>query len=586
MGEKSNVFCIVDNTKNLARRHCGGTYIFDDDCCAWLSAKGHTCEYSYLSGPDGSLRRIFFIKSMGLYCREVKEQKKRSYIPLEPQPADNSLIHLTRHTMTLKAAPSYRRRITVMTSGSDRCGKLAVVEYLGTHVVGAPHGNTKSPATTAPYIRTPAATMEAVVNTAHLPPKVAYNKLTAQLDIQSAPRDAEVLRNKRKNERRQQRREEGIEHCENFADEWLAVYTKMQTDGIVRFLGAEANRVPSVILYSDDQMRDLKSFCFNRRQGSVLSFDKTFNLGNIYVTPSVYRHKSLIRRRDAEQRNPIFIGPVFIHGHSDITTYSVFFGHLAARLMDCEQSELLLGSDDELAMRKCMANFFPRAATIVCSRHLKQNVTRKLETLLGSKTDLRRTLFNCVCGDAGLMSCKDIVAFDEQLKKMRANELLLGPTEFREYCERRLIPILRANVSVGMNSWTNNNCESINGQLKQYVQWRPQQLPALIDTLKELIEAQQREADKAMVGRGEFQLVPELSKHRLTVDVWANMSEQQKNKLRKACFRLPTDVPTCMSTDGTFTVPLTPGGGKKPNQVKRRRNAKTVSLSKRLKTYD
>ena len=36
-------------------------------------------------------------------------------------------------------------------------------------------------------------------------------------------------------------------------------------------------------------MTDIKSFCFDRINGSVLSFDKTYNLGNMYVTVGVYR---------------------------------------------------------------------------------------------------------------------------------------------------------------------------------------------------------------------------------------------------------------------------------------------------------
>ena len=50
--------------------------------------------------------------------------------------------------------------------------------------------------------------------------------------------------------------------------------------------------------------------------------------------------------------NPIFIGPIFLHGHSDFETYSQFFGHLSAKLVDSDAHKLTLGSDEELAMRK------------------------------------------------------------------------------------------------------------------------------------------------------------------------------------------------------------------------------------------
>jgi len=105
----------------------------------------------------------------------------------------------------------------------------------------------------------------------------------------------------------------------------------------------------------------------------------------MFVTPSVYKYSALIRRRTNDC--PIFIGLLFIHGHSDVDTYGQFFGHLSLKLIDCNSQQLTLGSDDELAVRKC---FFPRASTVACSRHLKENVGHKLDELLGSSSDVRK----------------------------------------------------------------------------------------------------------------------------------------------------------------------------------------------------
>ena len=84
--------------------------------------------------------------------------------------------------------------------------------------------------------------------------------------------------------------------------------------------------VPSIIIYSDRQMHDMKSFCFRVPKAtyrSVLGFDKTYNLGAIYVTPSIYKNPALIRCRTGDHQ--LFLGPIFIHGHSDFDTYSYFF---------------------------------------------------------------------------------------------------------------------------------------------------------------------------------------------------------------------------------------------------------------------
>jgi len=50
------------------------------------------------------------------------------------------------------------------------------------------------------------------------------------------------------------------------------------------------------------------------------------------------------------------------------------------------------GLDD--AMRKCLTHFFPRAYIIVCVRHLRQNVSNKLNEFLGKTTDARLWLMS------------------------------------------------------------------------------------------------------------------------------------------------------------------------------------------------
>jgi len=186
-----------------------------------------------------------------------------------------------------------------------------------------------------------------------------------------------------------------------------------------------------------------------------------------------------------------------------------------------------------------------------------------------------------------LMSCTDIISFDDAVDKVRQAELTNAPAEFREYFEKRIVTLLRANVIVGKNKWTNNNCESVNHVLKQYTQWKPQQLPELVDKISELITSQNIEANRAMVVRGDFVLQPTHAKHQLTIDVWKSMSDVQRQRASDACFRLP-GVPSATSKDGSLTVPVTPGAGKKPNQRKRAKAVRTRSATgcafKKLKT--
>ena len=209
---------------------------------------------------------------------------------------------------------------------------------------------------------------------------------------------------------------------------------------------------------------------------------------------------------------------------------------------------------------------------------------RKLDQLLGKKADIRRSLFEALFGATGLVSFNDVISFDAAVERLRGSDGLLtqGPDEFRSYLSQRLLPLMRENCVAQRSTWTNNNCESINHVLKQAVQWQPNQLPDLIDKIRSLVNGQFAEADRALIGRGDFVLRPEWAKHRLPADSWAKMSDKQKRKAADACFRLQS-APCTTSTDGTLTVPTTPGGGKKPHQRKRCRTERTVTVSKKLK---
>ena len=58
--------------------------------------------------------------------------------------------------------------------------------------------------------------------------------------------------------------------------------------------------IPSVILYTDRQIADMKGMCFDRQHGSVIGVDKTYNLGSVYVTTCVYKNVALDRKRTGD----------------------------------------------------------------------------------------------------------------------------------------------------------------------------------------------------------------------------------------------------------------------------------------------
>jgi len=206
------------------RHKSGRNQVFDDDCGIWCSKGAHSCSYPYITDSRGNLKRIFWVVSTSKYCYERKCSGKRVYEPIEPQPAPAEITTVKRYYSVLQASNEYKRRCTWLVT-EESTGPVAVIKYLGTHVKGGAHGNSKKAETKDQYIRTPASTMDTISElTKEMPVKAAYNKLLHKLDVNDAPRDINVVEKKKY---RMTQRHRGRDACHNIADEWQCLQQQM-----------------------------------------------------------------------------------------------------------------------------------------------------------------------------------------------------------------------------------------------------------------------------------------------------------------------------------------------------------------------
>ena len=81
------------------------------------------------------------------------------------------------------------------------------------------------------------------------------------------------------------------------------------------------DKVPTVILYTAEELLDIDRLCI--KQGNILGLDKTFNISkDIHVTACVFKQKLVVRNTTGD--NPIFLGPMMLHGSSTIVVYTSF----------------------------------------------------------------------------------------------------------------------------------------------------------------------------------------------------------------------------------------------------------------------
>lgn len=339
-------------------------------------------------------------------------------------------------------------------------------------------------------------------------------------------------------------------------------------------------KAPCLILYTDEQMTDLKNICCNGQ--SVLGVDKTFNLCDMHVTATCFKQNAVVR--DDTGESPIFWGPLFIHDNSDFDTYSTFFNHLSTKLMDTDTTKLVIRSDEELALVNAITKAFPDSNHILCKRHLYQNTKQKLVDDCIDK-ESRQTILDLIFGDEGLVTADDSICFDVKSEEIETR--LRDSTKFSNYFEKKLKPNLKNKVQKPLSSglienvWTNNNSESLNHVLKQAIDWKSKPLLDLIDILTSLIEAQYKGMRRALVSIGQFRLADSHQQFQMSKTVWASKTtdERDRHYKRLRSFR-PKDKKTVTSTDGLTTIVKPRSLGKKLGQRKRKVNERTQTIKK------
>ena len=148
----------------------------------------------------------------------------------------------------------------------------------------------------------------------------------------------------------------------------------------VRSVHFSANKIPTVVLYTEDQVKDVTRFCCSwpLARSTVFGFDKTYNLTDLYVTPGVFKNLSVTRRSTGD--HPIFVGPILIHGNSDFETFHVFFSELSAMLRKTTSSPVF-GFDDESALHGSLLHVFHSSSELYCTKHLKDNIDQHLKVI-------------------------------------------------------------------------------------------------------------------------------------------------------------------------------------------------------------
>jgi len=288
-GVKSNVYFLVSNTENDARVSNGQRRAFVDDCGAWSNMRGNN------SVVVGNGRKELF-EHNSVVCDRKRIDRKDQLVPIDPQPEAASVRKVTRYCYKLKRCPTYTKRITML-SGSA----VYLVEYVGAFPMDcSSHGHCKSEGTQ--YVRTQPEVLQTIqqqcLETKHKPKKIFETMTVNNSDDAQCPRNLKQVQNisVAVTEKLIHTKVRGTN---NLADEMQTLCSFVADNEFVRSVTFTSQHAPCAILYTDDQVKDLKRFCGAESPNavrSVLCVDRTFNVSSLFLTLTVFKNMSVVRR--------------------------------------------------------------------------------------------------------------------------------------------------------------------------------------------------------------------------------------------------------------------------------------------------
>lgn len=326
-----------------------------------------------------------------------------------------------------------------------------------------------------------------------------------------------------------------------------------------------------VVLSCDRTLNNLVRFCTNPMLPSVVSFDPTFSLGAFDVTVTTYKHPLLVFRNPQEHSSPHpnLLGPILIHQRKQFSNYQYFTSTLVG-LRPSLRNLTAFGTDGEAALVQACSSQFPSAVHLRCWLHFKDNLRNKLERDLRLPRNVAQEFIADVLGVAttlerGLADAADEDAFAAQLISLRevwderesqcTNEEPVFYQWFQVHCadtvRETMLRSVRQLAGLGLppTPFYTNAVESINSLLKLRTDYKKQELTTFVIKLKELVEAQFAEVDRAIAGMGDYEVAKEYPNFQYSAARWCTMSEDQRKRVLQR-FQSADPVAICADSQG------------------------------------
>ena len=574
LGEKSNVFFVIK------KKWHGGKLSCRDDCGDWSSKDARSVDSYFLLDSEGNLKNVFLKNN--LYVTHTRKMKKSIWIPLKPQPPEGSVLKIHRFYATLKAKDDYVKRLTCVMSENVDYSDRMLVEYCGEYV--KPHsgdsvstkrirksnhsgfgceankscpvclemnGNTQDKGSNHSKHMQEEVTKNGkstnqkpyekfqVSNLVDYSPemRVAFGKnSTNQLSNEAGQDEAEDNSDEKPKTIRQliyhklhksmDKKDPGFRYY--FIEEIAEVLEMLKNDVDVQEIVDRRDQPPCVILYSREQICDMTS---EIESGSVIGINRTINFGACYITIAVYKSSKVVHKYS--EKNPLLLGPIYLHWDGDFGTYFSFFSHLKSVWGEIALNfEVRSVDSHKKVLIKALKRCFPKAECTLCPKHLRDCMREYLCDVVKCEPEDENIIVNKIFGHAGVVMSKDESIFEKRVSSLQMyfNQFPKFKTHFdnlKPVLTQFMLELNKKGMS--KNLWTNNHREPVNLIMKLSSNWRSQKLITLIRKICSVSRKQLLDMKRSFYDPGNYLLLERYKFFAVNKDVWLEIAQEEQD---------------------------------------------------------
>ena len=250
----------------------------------------------------------------------------------------------------------------------------------------------------------------------------------------------------------------------------------------------------------EDLLQELNNALASKNQ-TVLQYDTTFNLGDYYVSPLIFRH-------NIYDQNPSIPVAFLIHDRKYQDVHEMFFRTLKDKIPNLKRKDFVAVVDREIGISRAFQNIFPHSKIVHCWNHIKRDIRTWLRDHGASSAEIG-VYINDVVKIMQTDSIEDMdLRFTALSSKWSQSMVSYFDENLRSSIENHAAKFILEPLGLydPFSGVTNNASESINTVIKSLTAWNERPVDVIVLTFYQLQNYFLAEIRRGLAGIGSYTL--------------------------------------------------------------------------------